>query len=370
MKNNLKKLFSAFKYIKMSYSYFPGKNYGVTPGSYRLRVPLRARPKRGPGAPRRLPKSSLDLRPQLLALQKKSKSMTQTKTRRKVRRRGRIRAGGKEGTSYFVDVMKKQRIPTAVYKSLIGHQGIADESHGYALSTTGQQEAILLPIMLRADLAAIKTIATGGVSTAKTAKIFMKSYVASLHLRNQTNQPCRLKIYDIVCKRDTAGTSLDNPLECWSKGLQDLTGVSTDNYKIPGQVPNRSDEFRTWFKILNVTPVNLNGGDPWIHNINIKMNRMLDTTAVDNGQPTAIQGWTHYVMVVFIGSLSNSTTDNTQVTFCPVKLDYLWTQTIKFAYVEKNTATYTITNRPLTTVTGTLEAMADNGISNLAPTSN
>lgn len=59
------------------YSYYPGQNYGIKKGSYALQVPLRSRrPGIQPGAPRRLPKPSLDLRPQLIALQKQSKSMT------------------------------------------------------------------------------------------------------------------------------------------------------------------------------------------------------------------------------------------------------------------------------------------------------
>lgn len=339
--------------------------YASTMGLRPVPIPRTRRPG---GPPRRTPVPVL-VRETLKRLPANAvRSSTQTVTKRKVKKRGRIRAGGRGQSTYFVDKMKTNFLAKNVYKSLIGHQGIANSVANFAISGIGQQEAILFPIMKKDDLAAIKTICTG--ATAKTAKIFMKSYTASLNMRNQTNQPLRMKIYDLVCRNDTISPGYDDPIECWNKGLQDNTGVGTDNYKIPFQSPNRSDEFKYYWKVLNCQTVELAGGDPHVHHVTIKMNRMLDTTPIDNGTQQAIAGWTHYVMVVFIGSLSNSTQVNTEVTFCPVKLDYLYTNTIKFAYLEKNLPTYTIATRPITTVTGALEAMADNGISNLTPATN
>lgn len=339
------------------------KTMGLTP------LPM-ARPRR-PGtryyAPPGGPTGQLALSG-LSRLARKARSITKTVTKRKQKVGKRTRAGGRGQTTYFTEYMKAQRLPKQIYKQLVGHQAIADEAHNFALSTIGQQEAILFPIFRRQDLLDIKDQVTG--ITPKTAKIFMKSFTASLNLRNQTNQPCRMKIYDIVARRDSAGTTLDNPIECWNKGLQDLTGSVTDTYRIPFQNPNRSDEFKTWWKVLNVQTVELSGGDPHVHHVSIKCNKMLQTTAIDNGASEAVKGWTRYVMVVFIGSLSNSTQVNSEVTFCPIKIDWLWCSTVKFAYLEKNTATYTIQARPITTVTGALEAMADNGISNLTPTVN
>lgn len=345
------------------------KNYGWNKQSLSLAVPLRSRPKRGRPNTSNPSPATKSMISNLLRSQLRGRTATAVNTKRKKKVGKRTRAGGRGQTTFFTKYMKSQRLPKQIYKQLVGHQGVADESHNFALSTIGQQEIIQIPIFLKADLLEIKDTVVG--LTNKSAKIFIKSFSGSLHMRNQTNQPCKMKIFDIVCRRDGQISTLDSPGECWNKGLIDLTGVATDSYKIPFQHPMRSDEFKCWWKILNVQSVDLAGGDPHVHHINIKCNRMLDTTVIDTGATSqCIAGWTHYVMVVFLGSLSNSTQVNTEVTFCPIKIDWLYQNTIKFAYLEKNLATYTIQNRPLTTVTGALEAMADNGISNLTPTVN
>lgn len=307
----------------------------------------------------------------LSRLAKKARSYTVTKRKTRRKRGGRFSSKG-NSTSWYKK-MYAHRLPKQVFRQLVGHQGWTDNLALQSVSTLGNQQIAQLSIMTKTDLAAIKT-AVQGVSDAKTCKIFMKSYNSQITMRSGSNQPQKVRIYNLVCRRDTPGTSLDTPIEAWTKGLADLslglpnTALLTDIFAHP----KRSDEFRAYWKVAGVEDVELSPGDTHTHTVKIKMNKMLDTTVLDNNVGLSIAGWTHYIMIVHYGSLVNSNVDNTRITYAPVKLDLAIVETIRFAYLEKNTAAYNIINKPITAANPgeTFEAYVDQQPVNIAPASN
>lgn len=290
------------------------------------------------------------------------------KKRKQKRGRGKYAMGDSDKSSW-IKSMKSNRLTKKIYSSMVGHQGVTNNYYGNYVSGLGQQSVGSFPLFSKTQLQEIKTACVG--TTNNTAKVYIKSINTSITLRNQTTQPGRVRIYDIVCRRDTPSTTLDSPYECWAKGLTDLSG-STATPNDAFAHPNRSDEFRCYWKIARTHDVNLQCGDSYVHTVKIKCNRVLDTTVLDNAVGTSIGGWTHYVLVVHMGSLVNSNQDNNRVTYCSLKLDYIQSITTRFAYFEKNLATYTVNTRvPTTTnLNEVWEAITDTSYGNTNPVQN
>ena len=103
--------------------------------------------------------------------------------------------------------------------------------------------------MSTAQLTAIKTalVPLTDPTPNVNVRFLLKSSILRCIYKNQTNIPARCIIYDIICKKSTQSTAIDNPLEAWGKGLNDM-GLTNGETTV-GITPYKSSEFRRHYTI-------------------------------------------------------------------------------------------------------------------------
>lgn len=279
-----------------------------------------------------------------------SRTQTMTKTKRRSRKGG---IATDKGVSFFSYTCRPQRLPKAIYKQMIGNQQMLLQEGFQVKGTVGRQAVSgdnKLSVGSRTELMQIRDKVvplSGGVRDPRSIKIFVKSARNVIHMRNQTNAPIKVKLFDIKCKRDTTGSANLNPVTAWQKGTDDNTQTSFpgSNHLLVGQMPGQSPEFRYFYKILKERVLELQPGAFHEHFFKINYNKMLDTTGLDNLSSSAdgLSKWSFYTLVVAYGSIGNdSSTGTGAVTYLPVNLDIAYNKVYKYAYLEKNLPVYDI----------------------------
>jgi len=270
-----------------------------------------------------------------------------TKTKRK--RPGQIRTHGDNSSASVNSIGKKylSRFDKMMYKKIVSPQTVFDNSSGNVAAPQGKQAALVYGFMSSGTLTAIKTACAGGTATAIPLKFFLKGGKFVLRLKNQSNHVCKLSMYDIVTKKNTISTALDNPLECWNKAYTDYgSGASTT----VGFTPYRSPEFNQYFGVNRVTTVSLEPGQQHDHSVYHRYNRVVDSIQFENATGTAIAGLTRFVMIVFHGSLGHESLTASTVTYMPVTLDYAFSSDYTYGFIEKTVRGFTATDNNPTTV--------------------
>lgn len=186
-----------------------------------------------------------------------------------------------------------------------------------------------------------------GNSTATTRRMMVESVRCKVTMKNHTNSPIDVTLYDIVPKRDEP-RSLDGvkPNFRWQSGLlnESVTIVGTANQNaqsvsFPGAKPFQSQEFCQFFTVKKVTHFVLGAGTEHIHYITIKPKFLFNNafTASEN----LIARLTHYLMGVIKGPIAHdSGTGPTQVSYAPAVLDYITETQYRFRALEKNRTAY------------------------------
>lgn len=162
------------------------------------------------------------------------------------------------------------------------------------------------------------TAYSGPISAGTVAnKVFLDTCISKTTLVNQSNAACFIDIYNIVSRRDMAGTSYDTPVEVWTKGYIDGGGVFDPGNL--GVTPFSSGLFCQMFKVLGKTHLNLAAGETAEHVIKSSPKKVFDVGFANVS--SLIRGLTQFALIVIKGSPSDA--NNSTVGITSAKVDWI-----------------------------------------------
>lgn len=340
---------------------YGGSTYARTMG-LRVRVPAR---------PRKRPPTTRVGQPARMGRRVRRRVRTRgfTATRRRQRRRfARAQKRGENSSASTVSIGR--RWLGKKFRSLAGLSGkktLSYSSSSGVDSTSGHQACFVVPYMDRTDLQALNKEANSGAAAVSANLVtYLMRYVKQvLVLKNQSNHVVKMQIFDLVCKQMPTGSSLDDPLECWSKHYTDLgsTATRTD----VGNSPLRSLDFLRAFSVKRVITHDVEPGEQHTHTLYHAYNRLFRDFDMAQQSTDSRPYVTGYIMVVFYGSLGHESTTVTNVNYMPARMDYAIRKEIVFQHAVQTQPNYAYTNT-LPAVTN-YDFMGENQDIDLDPTS-
>lgn len=203
-----------------------------------------------------------------------------------------------------------------------------------------------------------------GQTTNIPFRICIESYIGNLTMANASTAPVELCIYDIGLKRDIQ-TSLQiqgnatqvydfggGPASFWAAGSQmanNLPPIAAGvggAYRNIGASPFDSPLFKDYYYVKKRTHVLLSQGGIHRHSFTGKVNRLIDTTMLNQWQTAGpgVQSWTNgykgfssFVMVVQKGLPVSDATEAANVTTSDTHVDYIMDYRFKWSYVLDHT---------------------------------
>lgn len=271
------------------------------------------------------------------------KSFTATRTRRKRRALGAKKTGDNSSHSKCVMGSKMRGVPNRVYKSIMGMNTRLVQGAGRFQSTAGVQAVRYWTTLQRDQLAAIETevkalAVANGANANSTTKLFLGWVRSRIHVRNQSNSVCKLVLYDLAVKRQTAATAIDEPTECWNLGMTDAGPSSgASDSTLIGATPYQSPLFKRYFSVRKVTIVDLEPGQQHEHIRFHRIGRIVGSEQWDRTTGVSHSGLTSYTMAVLHGALYHESATPDTVTYMPVTCDFAVSDEIRYGYVPYNT---------------------------------
>lgn len=291
-------------------------------------------------------------------------SRTRTQSRRRPLK-GKISKTGENSSVSYTNYGKYSRVTKSIFNKLSGHNIRELLSSTSAISTQGAQKTALITLLERADLNLMKDDANAGVTTENDINLYLKTAKLRLHIKNQSNIMSKLLIYDIVTTSTGYTATIDDPVEAWDFGFNDM-GTASQSTTVQ-TTPFGSPEFRKNFRITKVTRVPLEPGQEHEHVVKKHMNWNVRSTKWANTAAKNVRGLTYFTMLVWYGGLAHDTSAATSVTYAPVRLDYTIRKQYNYAFMNPNKPTYTLTDSIPKTIVD-LDFMGENADQDLDPT--
>lgn len=141
----------------------------------------------------------------------------------------------------------------------------------------------------------------------KTRKWVVEWIKISHTLKNQTNVPVQVWLYDIVPRRDetsTTGLVLSSPAGDWFDGMNNASTSVYVGPAHPAATPFMSGIFTRMWKVVRVHKFTLGGGADHVHHVTIRPNLMLSKEMID--EVTVKRNQTYFCMCVIEGNPVNS----------------------------------------------------------------
>lgn len=198
----------------------------------------------------------------------------------------------------------------------------------------------------------LKTL-TDDITTDPTSNFLIQSTNFHWILTNGSKVGVKLRIYEGVCKRDTATT----PNLAWVNGIGDAGATAQPSDAIDAK-PFGSPRFNSSYHVTQVTNVYLAQGRSHEHYSKYGYNRMYDREYFFGGATDYIRGWTRFVMFVAYGEPvadtdSDISTGSGRILICATKVQ-------RYRYDEPLVNIYRHTrNIPVTGMT--VERLMDEG---------
>lgn len=318
---------------------------------------------------RRMDTSSVSTR----SYRSKSRGRTSSRGKRNGLRQMQT-SGDDEGKSWFKNVHRSRKkymkgfkrvcAPTfmlsntgqrMVSPSTSGEQGVHDlpswEGTGVQeLANFGQQ--MLQDI--NATLAAIEpTAATQNQAntTALTRKIMIKSVTTAYQLKNMTNSPVRVILYNCVLRRDQQ--TVTRPSTVWAQGVINEAIPLAGNANllgpgVPGATPFQSEQFCQFFKVRKVTKFELHPGSVHVHRVTTRPAGLLSAEYFNNFK--GYRGLTSYVMAVVTGGITEDIAALTSVSTSQYAIDMIAETRIEATTFERSRSAYVSWNKISTVI--------------------
>lgn len=189
------------------------------------------------------------------------------------------------------------------------------------------------------------TQTAGTNTTGLTRRMKLMKATAKYTLKNQTNIPIEVTLYDCTARRDTTSLTL-NPLDAWNNGVTDqavafgstvnLANVQQSNY--PGARPFQSQTFCQTWKVKKTTNFVLHPGSEHIHRISIEPGGLLNNEYTRNF--AALKGLTTTVLCVIKGGVVHDAATVTNVSYSTSVLDYVCEAQYRFTSLERSRTAY------------------------------
>lgn len=191
----------------------------------------------------------------------------------------------------------------------------------------------------------------------------LESVIGNFNIANCSTVAVELEIYDVVPKRDvytkmqfgtnypavpyeTTGT----PDEMWKKGSlwsngENVTGTTPYPAESLGAKPTDIQLWNDYWKITGKKRVMLSAGGVHRHTINVKVNKLIDTSLINmeagdsaahGTYVTQLRGFTKNIMVVAKGMPVSDSENAAVVTSCDTHLDVVLDYRYKYTYVQNN----------------------------------
>lgn len=345
------------------------RNFAPLMGFTQLPAPPRRRP--GRSQTRRQPYKGptymvTPAKPRMGAAVRTGRSQTLTRTTtRKKQLQGKVVKSGENSSVSYTNYGKYSQPTKTLAVKLTGHAVREYLSSGTLLGGQGIQGAFNSSLLGLSQLAQLSIDANAGAIDNNQKNIFLKSAKFSLYFKNQSNVMSKVTLYDIITADQPIDSALGSPVNAWNKGYTDM-GV-TNQYLSIGATPTASPEFKKYFRITKVTRVPLEPGQEHEHKVSKNMNWSVPSTRFENTTSTAIKGLTYWCLVVWQGSLAHESGTPANVTFAPVRLDYVIRQKYSYCFLSNNKPTYVMVDNIPKTILD-LDFMGESQDADLDPT--
>lgn len=162
-------------------------------------------------------------------------------------------------------------------------------------------------------------------------------------IKNMTNVPVQIRLYDILSRRDDEGQS-PTPREAWIQGLNEQTNVafSAGTVFFPGAEPYESGHFTQRFLIVKRTMFHLGAGSEHVHVIKGSPPWLNDRTITS--KYTSLGKRTRWLLMVVEGGVTDNYPPegggDTEVNYSRHAVDVVTEYKTKFYGVEKSRSLY------------------------------
>lgn len=283
-------------------------------------------------------------------------SATKTKQRQKKRFSGPVTHGDNASSSYSsMGNMKGYRM----WKFLTKAKGVFNEENTVSYTVESYQGSqgiyCLDPLMDRADLSGIFASVDTGT---RTSKCILGAGKSVFHIRNQTANLAKLRIYEIWTTRNPQDAKLNYPQGAWYDHYTDqqipnfTAGKTGDSVSLNGahkldETPFHAKDFGRYYRVHKCTSVHLEAGQQHNHTIRHHFYRTVNREVWEDTPELMVSmgGITRHFMIVWYGGLTHDTlvapayeepsgvkVDANEVTVSAIRLDisvrHQWTYAI------------------------------------------
>lgn len=199
-----------------------------------------------------------------------------------------------------------------------------------------------------ADLEAMVTNLFADAANVSIAPSTVKWKISSLRIesriKNMTNVPVQIRLYDILVRRDDEG-SIALPSAVWNNGIiaQANAGVGiTPTNTFPGAEPFESREFCQRFNVVKKTTFHLGAGSEHVHVIKGSPPWLNDRAI--SAQFSVMGKRSRFLLMVVEGGVTNETDvvpGAAGVNYSKLAVDVVTEYKAKFYALEKNRTVYT-----------------------------
>lgn len=204
-----------------------------------------------------------------------------------------------------------------LWKSLTRTKGILSEERTSSFTVDSYQgtQGIYMcdPFLDRDDLSAIWS----SVDTqARTSKCMLGLGKSMIHIRNQSNNLCKLRLYEIWTTRNPQDAKLNFPQGAWYDHCTDQSfpqitvqdGLLNGAHKVD-ETPFAARDFARYYRVHRVHTVHLEPGQQHNHTVRHKMFRVMSKEAWEDTPALMVSmgGITRHFMLVWYGGLTHDT---------------------------------------------------------------
>lgn len=323
-------------------------------------VPFQRRKRPQPGTPTTA-QTARRVRPRV-GLRVRNRGITGVQTRRKSVFGNSHKTGENSSVSATRFGLSMSPFIRNMYKKAQGRKTTTSVVTGSSISGQGTQLNLEWAALSRTMLDSIKAEAQGGTATATNVRLILGYVKQRLVVRNQSNNVAKCSFYDISWTKSPVTSTVDSVQEAWRKGYTDMGLVSQD--LVVGNTPFNSPEFRRHCFVRRVTSVNMEPGQQHTHTVYRKVNRVVNSTAWDNGTTlNPVENMTSYILIVWHGSLGHENTSVQNVSYMPIRMDWAYHLEYNYGFLPYSTPSYTV-NGTLPTIVN-FDQMGETGDADL-----
>lgn len=180
-----------------------------------------------------------------------------------------------------------------------------------------------------------------------TRRFLLQKILSNAVYTNASSASCTLDIYDCAVKFDNDLS----PTAAWTNGIAMETTLpaGTPPVSVLGIKPWQSQQFKSFFKIIKTTHVNLAAGASHKHNISLTPNQLLKEQYIAENLNYA--GLTYLCVVVVKGvPVCDSDDVPRLVSTAPIQIDTVREMSYKFSWVSNIDTDLTIANNMVTLI--------------------